>query len=155
MALQTPVLFLSCGKSEEMFNTASPVPTEELFWRGPVTWKLGPCRPAALPPRFHWCVMAPFHFPPPPPSRSPPGHKSQAGALATGAGLRVAEMNGRSCGAGSNRQLEKQTPGGWRSLLRLERRVWTAGKACGTGGSQGGVRVGSLPALPLQALGQV
>lgn len=118
-------------------------------------WKLGPCRPAALPLWFHGCVMAPFHFPPPPPSQSPPGHKSQAGALATGAGLGVAEMNGRSCGEESTRQLEKQTPRGRRSPLRLERRVWTAGEACGTGGSQGGVRVGSLPALPLQALGQV
>lgn len=56
--------------------------------------------------------MAPFHFPPPLPSRSPPGHRSQAGALATRAGLGVAEMNDRSCGAGGTRQLEKRTPWG-------------------------------------------
>ena len=75
-------------------------------------WNLNPCRLAAAPPWFHGCVMAPFHFPPPLASRSPPGHRSQAGALATRAGLGVAEMNGRSCGAGGTRQLEKRTPWG-------------------------------------------
>lgn len=56
--------------------------------------------------------MAPFHSPPPLPSRSPPGHRSQPGALATRAGPGVAEMNGRSCGAGSTRQLETCAPWG-------------------------------------------
>lgn len=140
-------LFCFCpmGKARGCFNSASPVPTGELPCRGPVTWKLSPCRLAAAPPRFTGAMMAPFHSPPPLPSRSPPGHRSPA----WGFGSQGWAGGGRNerwvLGAGSTRQLEKCAPWGTEqpaaSRAQMDPRRDPVGSL--------------LPALPLQALGQV